>query len=81
VTQRITNFLETLKEEEVLVFERIKKFLVDIEDFVPFVSQKPLNSCLLSKHDLARARNSSTQKAPSVEKTVPKSKPEELTVS
>ncbi len=53
MTQRVNNFIQILKEEEVLGFERIQKFLIDRKDFVPFKSQKSFNSDLLSAHDLA----------------------------
>lgn len=50
--QRVHNFIQSL-EEEVLVFERIKKFLIECKDFVPFNSQKSFSSDLLSTYDLA----------------------------
>ena len=49
---RVNNFIETLEKSEILVFERIKKFLIDCKDFVPFNSNKPLDSSLLSVQDL-----------------------------
>lgn len=45
--------MRILEEKEVLVFERIKKFLVDCKSLVPFNSQKSFNFSLLSTHDLA----------------------------
>lgn len=53
MTQRVSNFIKILEEEEVLVFERIKKFLIEYKNFVPFNSQKSPNSSLLPTHDLA----------------------------
>lgn len=52
MTQRVNSFIRILEEEEVLVFERIKKFLVECKSLVPFNSRKSFNSSLLSTHDL-----------------------------
>jgi len=51
--KRVNNFIETLEKSEMLVFERIVKFLIDCKDFVPFNSNKPLDSSLFSIQDLA----------------------------
>lgn len=53
MTQRVSDFIKILEEKEVLVFERIKKFLIDHKNFVSFNSQESFNSDLLSTHDLA----------------------------
>jgi hypothetical protein len=49
----VNSFIEILEKREVLVFERIKKFLIDCKNFVPFNTQKSLNSISVSTHDLA----------------------------
>ena len=44
--------MESLEDNRVLTFERIKKFLIDQEGFVPFI-QRPRSSSPLSIYDLA----------------------------
>lgn len=53
MTQRINNFVKILEEEEVLVFERVKKFLIDCKNLHPFNSQRSFDSNLLPTRDLA----------------------------
>lgn len=52
MTQRVNNFMRILEEKEVLVFERIKKFLVDCKGLVPFNPPKSFNFSPLSTRDL-----------------------------
>ncbi len=53
MTHRARSFIRILEEREVLIFERIKKFLIDCKSLVPFTPRKPFSFRLLSTHDLA----------------------------
>jgi hypothetical protein len=53
MTTRVASFIDLLGKEKVLVFERVKKFLIDVENLAPFILRESHGLGLLSINELA----------------------------